>query len=388
MPASGSYSGEMKKRLLMSIALASALLTPLIRSAEPADKALRPVQTFGWPFLDPATMETRGGTTRGSTVELDTTGKHPAWKALSDSAASGFEQDRLAILAMQGAYRTSFQFIETAGFTPDFKPSRPYFSWGTEYVHLLEDREDFISLQHTMVMYFVDQDGKTNGPMVMKHWRQDWQYEDKRIHAFKGDNTWSAVEVKAPEGTWSQSVYQVDDSPRYQTIGQWTHGPNYASWKSDRFARPLPRREFSVRDDYNVLHGEHVITLSPDGWVHEQRNRKIRRDGKRDTTVAMETGLNRYERILEPELQTASDKYWARTGTYWQAVRNTWNELFRKRDTLTLKSLHEDRKLFEYHFSYAAEMDPETSLEEQKKHAHETIMNFLQDTESAQPARY
>ena len=27
-------------------------------------------------------------------------------------------------------------------------------------------------------------------PMVMKHWRQDWQYEDKTIFACQGDLTW------------------------------------------------------------------------------------------------------------------------------------------------------------------------------------------------------
>ena len=44
-------------------------------------------------------------------------------------------------------------------------PSRPYQSWGTEFVFLATVTEDFISLQHIMVMYFKNingDDGKFN----------------------------------------------------------------------------------------------------------------------------------------------------------------------------------------------------------------------------------
>ena len=27
--------------------------------------------------------------------------------------------------------------------------------------------------------------------------------------------------------TWSQSAYQVDDTPRYQSYGKWTHSENF-----------------------------------------------------------------------------------------------------------------------------------------------------------------
>jgi hypothetical protein len=94
---------------------------------------------------------------------------------LQEAGLTGFERDRRAILAMQGAYRTRFQFVETAGFMPDRAPPQPYFSWGFEFVHVLEERGDFISLQHTVVMYFQGEDGSVAQPAVMKHWRQDWQ---------------------------------------------------------------------------------------------------------------------------------------------------------------------------------------------------------------------
>jgi len=72
---------------------------------------------------------------------------------------------------MAGNFRTSFQFTETAGFTDAYTPPRPYFSWGTEQVAVIEDTEEFISLQHTLVMYFQDESGEVTGPLVMKHWR-------------------------------------------------------------------------------------------------------------------------------------------------------------------------------------------------------------------------
>ena len=62
--------------------------------------------------------------------------------------------DRSAILAMVGTYKASFEFLETYGFDKGYKLDRPYQSWGTEFVFPIEKKEDFISLQHIMVMYF------------------------------------------------------------------------------------------------------------------------------------------------------------------------------------------------------------------------------------------
>ena len=90
---------------------------------------------------------------------------------------SKFERDRRAILAMTGGYRTSFDFIETVGFSSSYIPAVPYQSWGTEYVYLIEDRGDFISLQHIIVMFIKMPDESISDAMVIKHWRQDWIYQ-------------------------------------------------------------------------------------------------------------------------------------------------------------------------------------------------------------------
>ena len=76
-------------------------------------------------------------------------------------------------------------------------------------VRIIEDKEDFISLQHIMVMFFEQDDGSISDPIVVKHWRQDWHYEDKTINVYIGDNIWKkqTLSDKEIQGKWSQSVY-------------------------------------------------------------------------------------------------------------------------------------------------------------------------------------
>ena len=178
--------------------------------------------------------------------------------------------------------------------------------------------------------------------MVMKHWRQDWHFEDDNIHTFQGFNTWKekTLDPKHAEGRWSQSVYQVDDSPRYQSIGSWEHTGNYSSWESEETWRPLPRREFSVRSDYDVLVGTNKHTITPSGWVQEEENLKVKlqETGTLASTapiLAKEIGLARYERILDHDW-TPGDDYWQKTGVFWQSVRKIWSGLIQDQPNLRL----------------------------------------------------
>ena len=151
-------------------------------------------------------MESRGGTTRGEPVKLVTT-PHELWMKLREPKLSTFEKDRRAILAMAGDYRASFQFVETAGFTDNYTPSKPYFSWGTEHVAVIEDKKDFISLQHTLVMYFRKDSGEVEGPFHMKHWRQDWKYEDPELFTYQGDGKWKkSKEMRKLNGFLQQDL--------------------------------------------------------------------------------------------------------------------------------------------------------------------------------------
>ncbi|MEM9403355.1 MAG: DUF6607 family protein [Pseudomonadota bacterium] len=340
--------------------------------------------TYAWPFTEDDTMKPRGGTTRGPALELDNS-PGERWLALQAPELTKQERDRRAILAMAGGYRASFDFIETVGFTPDYEPKRPYQSWGTEYVYVVEDQADFISLQHILVMTFLNDDDELVGPMVVKHWRQDWQYEDANLHVYTGHSTWEQRDVAPNQarGTWSQSVYQVDDSPRYQAVGRWEHRANHSSWTSNETWRPLPRREFSVRDDYHVLVGTNRHTITPTGWVHEEDNLKVvlDEDGKPAGDypyLARESGFNRYERILDYDF-SAGDNYWQQTSEFWADVRDAWEQLFAEQTSLTLADSYEDQSLFMTMFMYAGNISDDAPYDADAGQVFidQTLSNFL-----------
>lgn len=288
---------------------------------------------FAWPFVETDDMAPRGGTTSGPLPE---TISEPtdAWNAIRAEEISEFERDRRAILAMAGAYRTSFDFLEAIGFAPGFTPARPYRSWGTEYVYVVTDEPAFISLQHILVMVIEREDGSLSEPLVTKHWRQDWRFEDRDLHEFVSHGVWqrTLLEESEVEGRWSQAVFQVDDSPRYESVGEWIHHPTHSVWEGHKTRRPLPRREFSVRDDYNVLLGTNRHTVLPTGWTHEQDNLKMvtNQDGTPHPVtpfLAREIGVNRYDRITGFDF-SAGDEYWAASGPFWSLVRAKWAEQF------------------------------------------------------------
>lgn len=313
---------------------------------------------FGWGRVPAERADTRGGTSNGAPVELAP--PVPLPPAGLAAAKSDFERDRAAILAMAGDYRVSFHFLETLGLTEGFEADRPYHSWATERVHVLEDREGFISLQHTLEMHFLDEEGKASPPSLVKHWRQDWTYEDREILDYLGEDTWQKRTAGSDEvkGAWSQAVFQVDDGPRYETLGRWEHLGNLSCWTSDSFLRPLPRREHTVRKDYGVLDGFHRIVLTPTGWLHEQHNWKRVSGNGADPAeelpafLAAEIGLERYERITSPALDTAIG-YWEKTDAYWSIVRRVWSEVLAGRERFQLADKVDGETLYDRLFEPA-----------------------------------
>jgi hypothetical protein len=352
----------------------------LAASAACADDEARRY-TFSWPFTAGDAMRPRGGTTTGPAVELLETPSE-AWEALRDPSLSPFERDRLAILAMTGGYRTTFDFIETAGFVAGYAPSRPYQSWATEYVFVAEEQEDFLSLQHVIVMLFVDGSGNVQGPFVQKHWRQDWRYEDPSLHVYAGHERWQRVEHSGDSvrGRWSQAVFQVDDSPRYEALGEWIHTQNYSAWTSDETWRPLPRRESSVRADYHVLIGSNRHAITPTGWVHEEDNLKVALDaeGKPKEIFAREVGLNRYERVVGFDFSSA-EAYWSNTRAFWADVREAWREIKRDREAFALAEEIDGRALFVPMFEYAEALDSGEpyDADASRQFVRETLARYL-----------
>jgi hypothetical protein len=318
--------------------------------------------TFAWPFAEGDELAPRGGITRGAPVTLQTE-PGEAWRRLQEPGLTAFERDRRAILAMAGEYRASFDFLEVAGFTAGHRPTAPYQSWATEKVYVLADEGRFISLQHVLVMRMADEDGKAGEAFVTKHWRQDWQYEPETQFAYRGANTWARVDVPEAEraGSWRQSVYQVDDSPRYAGIGRWQHFGNYSTWVSGETWRPLPRREFSVRDDYQVLLGTNRHTITPTGWIHEEMNNKVRLDGNGRPSadvpvVAREFGFNRYERITGYDF-TPGDRYVESTDALWKIVREEWDTMLYGEQPVRLRGAPDRDQMFGPLFEMAAALE-------------------------------
>ena len=335
----------MKFWLLIAIAL---LGLPIPAKADAPSQFI-----FAWP-LDEKALKPRGATTRGAPVVLD---KMPAeaWRRLNEPGLSALERDRRAILAMAGPYRVSFDFLEVVRYDPALKPDAPYQSWGTEYVFVAEDRPDFIALQHVLVMRMQLEGGKVSEPMVLRHWRQEWRHEAQSLLAYEGANTWArrAVPPSERRGAWVQSVLQVDDSPRYAARGRWQHEGGVSTWLSDETWRPLPRREFSVRKDYEVLVGTNRHTITPQGWVQEENNLKLALEGKR--YLAREYGVARYERIRDYDF-TAGEKYYARTEPFWAEVRAAWRELEQGVGRFSMRAPVDQAQLFMPFFDYAQKL--------------------------------
>ena len=327
----------------------------------PRDETTRQF-TFSWQFRDGDAVAPRGGTSRGAPVEL---AREPgeAWRALEEPGLDPRERDRRAILAMAGTFRTSFDFLEVAGFRPGFVPDRPYQSWATEYVYVVRDEPRFVSLQHLLVMFMRKPDGTVEGPFVTKHWRQDWRYEATSLLTYRGHNTWATEHITPTQakGTWTQSVYQVDDSPRYAGYGRWQHFGNLSTWESSTTWRPLPRREFSVRKDYDVLVGTNRHTITPTGWVQEEENLKVVLDDRgrpiaTQPVLAKELGVNRYER-LEGFDDSAARRYRDRTDAFWSEVRDAWRDVAATHPRFTLRAAPDQGQLFVPLFDYAERLD-------------------------------
>jgi hypothetical protein len=249
-----------------------------------------------------------------------------ALPSLAAAAGKPPAEDRKSILAMAGDYRVRFDMRETVPFVADYKPLEPKKSGGHEVVRVIEDRGDFISLQHMLVV-----EGDDKKPIVVKHWRQDWTYEPAKVVVYESSGRWTLKPVPAAErkGAWSQTVWQTDDSPRYGGVGKWVYDHGVARWQSNQTLRPLARRDAVRHPVYTWYVGVNRHALTPTGWVHEQDNAKVGvRDGQ-PVTYVHEVVVNTYDRFSGYDV-AAADSYWAKTKDYWAEVRKAWDAAIAK----------------------------------------------------------
>lgn len=291
---------------------------------------------------------------------------------IEDAQASNFEQDRESILAMAGDYKVSFDFTETVSFVDGYELKEPKLSGGYESVRVIEDQGDFISLQHLLVV------GPEESPFVVKHWRQDWQYEPERVLLFVGGNAWEWENVPADErsGSWSQTVYQVDDAPRYGAVGAWTYEDGIAEWTPPAEWRPLPRRDMTTRDDYHTIDAVNRHVITPWGWVHEQDNSKLILD-REPQTLVREIGVNTYNAFDDYPV-SAAEAYWDGTAAFWAGVRDEWNRIENENARFKIKIQGETEALYNPLLALALSVKSgDKALEPALVEARETINQFV-----------
>lgn len=277
------------------------------------------------------------------------------------------DADRAAIRALAGCYKVTFDFAET--FSPDtaYEFRDRYHSSGIEYVFVLTDEPDLIQLQHLLII---------NDSTIIKHWRQDWIYEETQLLSYEGDRNWKTITYSPEEvkGTWTQKVYQVDDSPRYESKGTWVHVDGKHYWEGVANA-PLPRREFTKRSDYNIVKRHSRIQLDGDGWYLEQDNEKINRtaDGT-DHLLVWEKGM---ESFTTGDYDCApAIAWWEANKDYWSDVRLAWDEIFS--DYPEMKFLRKvDNKLL-WQQLYALAKEDISSEVERKDRVKELILKYME----------
>ncbi len=289
------------------------------------------------------------------------------------------QQDIESIKAMCGCYEVDFQYVETFAPKATYEFHDRYVANALEWVGLVEETPNKLSLQHILVM---------RDTIALKHWRQDWIFENQELYSFQGDELWNFETLASNdvEGQWTQKVYQVDDAPRYEGNATWIHADGKHYWESTVDA-PLPRREYSKRDDYNVLERTNRHEITDEGHVHEQDNTKIRRRSGKDRVLVHEKGMNMYKKVDDSRCQAAAD-WWQENQAFWSDVRTAWGEIFARQQDLKFATKVDDQRLYEVLFPLSEELmaDGSYDSEEGLTRIRETITRYITspaDTEVA-----
>ena len=275
-----------------------------------------------------------------------------------------------------GCFQVDFRYAETFSPNPDYKYHEREETGGTAELALpIEVSDKKIVIQHLLIV------GQN---MVVKHWREEWTYENPVIWKYKGDRLWvkEAVPAVAVKGKWTQTVWEVADEPRYQGYSQFVDLDGKTIWQNTTDA-PLPRREYSVRNDYNILKRTNRLNINDSGYLHEQDNQKIIRKNGADQLLVEEKGHNIYKRIDDKEC-TAAKEYWEKNADYWGRVRKIWADYINTHNSISLKNKIDDKFLHEYLINlgkeYAAKKVSEAEIDKKIKNE---ITKFISHDDKA-----
>lgn len=271
-----------------------------------------------------------------------------------------------------GCYDVTFTYAETFATDTNYKFRGRKTSHALELITPVEHTDKKVVLQHMLIV---------NANYIIKHWREDWVYENTTLLNYTGNNTWVKEKVAADKvsGKWTQTVWQVDDMPRYQGYGTWINNNGKTYWENTAYA-PLPRREYTTRDDYNLMKRTNRIIPTDNGWVHEQDNDKIIRTAEGDSLLVQEKGMNIYRKTDESKCAVAL-KNWEASKAFWVVVRKQWHRYIDKQTVLVVKDYVDDEKLYEHLYAVEAEWKEKQLTEKQlTKRIKDLFDKFVSDT--------
>ena len=254
--------------------------------------------------------------------------------------------DKNSIKSMCGCYEVKFEFAETFIYSEDstYVKSPPKTMYALELAHLIKDDKNDISIQHIL------QIGDYGEPYIIKHWRQDWSYQNQDFYLYESNNFWKYVNKPKREikGQWTQKVFQVDDGPRYEGSGTWIHVDGKSYWESTTPA-PLPRREKDIRNDYNLTLRGNRVEIMDYGWAHIQDNSKVLRKDKKNRVLAKEKGYNTYKKVEDERCKYAL-RWWNDNSKKWNIVKDVWNDIYNRKINLRVSQSYNQKPLFMYLF--------------------------------------
>ncbi len=224
---------------------------------------------------------------------------------------------------MAGDFKVRFDMQESTPWMQGYTPIPAKVSGGHESVRVIEDTGRKIVLQHLLV---VEMDGESH---VIKHWRQDWEYEPARYLAYADTNewTWEPIDERQRHGRWSQTVYQVDDSPRYAELRRVRDPGRRAPLALQLDLAPCsPAAMRCATRSTTATTASTATRPRPTGWIHWQDNMKMGQFDGELKPVVQEYVLNTYTRFSDYDTK-AADAYWAATKGYWAAIRAKWDEV-------------------------------------------------------------
>ncbi|MES2776383.1 MAG: DUF6607 family protein [Bacteroidota bacterium] len=254
-------------------------------------------------------------------------------------------KDKAIVDKLCGCFAVEFKYAETFSPKADYIfRDRDEINGGVELSLPIESTDKKMVIQHLLVI---------NDSVIVKHWREEWTYENPTIWNYKGEKTWIKEQIN-PElvkGKWTQTVWEVSDEPRYQGFSQFVNLDGKTIWQNTTDA-PLPRREYTIRSDYNILKRTNRLNITDDGYIHEQDNEKIIRKNGTDTLLVQEKGINSYKRVDE-KLCNAGKVYWEKNKLFWGKVRQAWAGYVSTQNTIALKTKVAGKVLHEYLFALA-----------------------------------